>query len=164
MDNSAVSWSIIMIFAIPIVAIIGGITAGIMKTRGRERLVELAQRERIAAIEKGIDPAKLPPLPLVGNDATTMNVLERAFERAMPTTPRQAELRRAQGFLISGLILLAIGLGLSIMLLILPEAAEHRAWAAGLIPAFIGLALLVSSAIVRKDAPADTNRPDGPRA
>src|SRR5258705_4844462 len=53
----------IVALAIPIVAIVGGITAGIVRTLGRQRLVELAQRERIAAIERGIDPTKLPPLP-----------------------------------------------------------------------------------------------------
>ena len=58
----------VLVFAIPVVAVIGGITAGIMKTRGQQRLIELAQRERIAAIEKGIDPAKLPLLPVIGSD------------------------------------------------------------------------------------------------
>ena len=52
-----------LVFAIPIIAIVGGITAGIVRTLGRQRLIELAQRERIAAIERGVDPSKLPPLP-----------------------------------------------------------------------------------------------------
>jgi len=148
-----------MILVIPIVAIIGGITAGILKTRGQQRIIELAQRERIAAIEKGLDPAQLPPLPAIGGDSTAMQRLA-----ALVPTPRQAERHRAQGFLISGLILLAIGLGLSMMLLILPDAAEHRAWVAGLIPSFIGLALLVSSVVVSRGASADANSADDPRA
>ena len=41
-----------MIFALPIVAVAGGITAGIVKTISRHRLIELAQRERIAACRK----------------------------------------------------------------------------------------------------------------
>jgi len=150
---------LMMILVIPIVAIIGGITAGILKTRGQQRIIELAQRERIAAIEKGLDPAQLPPLPAIGGDSTAMQRLA-----ALVPTPRQAERHRAQGFLISGLILLAIGLGLSMMLLILPDAAEHRAWVAGLIPSFIGLALLVSSVVVSRGASADATSADDPRA
>jgi hypothetical protein len=141
----------VLIFIIPIVAIIGGITAGIMKTRGRQRLVELAQRERIVAIEKGLDPAKLPPLPSFGDDLT-----------AVYLTPRQTELRRAQSLLIGGLVLLAVGLGLTVMLLSLPDPEANGAWAAGCIPGFIGIALLASSLIVRKGAPADDA--SGPRA
>ena len=141
-----------MILAIPIVAIIGGILAGIMKTRGQQRLIELAQRERIAAIEKGLDPARLPPLPVIGDDLTPAYL-----------TLRQADLRRAQGLLIGGLVLLAVGLGLSAMLVFLPEPDANRAWAAGLIPIFIGLALLVSSVIVRKGAPPETDGASGSR-
>src|SRR2546426_9891232 len=51
------------IFAIPIIAIVGGITAGIVRTIGPQRLMERAQRGRIAAIERGVDPAKPPPRP-----------------------------------------------------------------------------------------------------
>jgi len=161
MDTSAlpVAVGIVMIFAIPIVAIIGGITAGVLKTRGQQRLMELAQRERIAAIERGLDLAKLPPLPVIGDDPTAMHRLA-----ALLPTPRQAEQQRAQGFLITGLILLAIGLGLSTMLLVLPEAAANRAWAAGIIPIFIGLALLATFVVVRRGASADTKSADGPRA
>jgi len=149
---------LMMILVIPIVAIIGGITAGILKTRGQQRIIELAQRERIAAIEKGLDPAQLPPLPAIGGDPAMQRLA------ALVPTPRQAERHRAQGFLISGLILLAIGLGLSMMLLILPDAAEHRAWVAGLIPSFIGFALLISSVVVSRGASADANSADDPRA
>jgi hypothetical protein len=143
MDNNA-HIILVMIFIIPIVAIIGGIASGITKTRGRQRLIELAQRERIAAIEKGLDPAKLPPLPSFGDDMT-----------AVYLTPRQAELRRAQSLLTGGLVLLAVGLGLAVTLLFLPDPEANKAWAAGCIPGFIGIALLVSSSVVRKGAPAD---------
>ena len=142
-----------MILAIPIVAIAGGILAGILKTRGQQRLLELAQRERIAAIEKGIDPSRLPPLPVIGDDLTPAYL-----------TPRQADLRRAQGLLIGGLVLLGVGLGLSAMLLFLPDPEANRAWAAGLIPIFIGLALLASAAIVRKEAPGETDGAPGSRS
>lgn len=48
------------VMSIPIVAMIGGLTLAIIKIIGRQRLEELARRERIAAIERGMDPSKLP--------------------------------------------------------------------------------------------------------
>jgi hypothetical protein len=145
-----------MVLAIPVLAIIGGITAGILKTRGQQRIVELAHRERLAAIERGIDPDQLPPIPVVENDLT-------AILKAMQRTPRQAALHQAQGFLITGVILLAAGLGLSVMLLLLSPDAD-KAWAAGLMPIFIGLALLLSSVIVRRGAPREDDGPQGRHA
>jgi hypothetical protein len=146
----------IMIFAIPIVAIVGGITAGIVKTLGQQRLIELAQRERIAAIEKGIDPSKLPPMPIPAGD----DDLAAAY-----LSPRQAALRRSQGLLIGGLVTLAVGVGVGIMLYIMPDTRDENVWAVGLIPGLVGLALLISSVIVRNSAPDDDRAPQGaPRA
>jgi len=48
--------------AIPIVAIVGGISMGIVRLLTAARLEELARKERIAAIERGVDPSKLPPV------------------------------------------------------------------------------------------------------
>jgi len=134
----------LLIFAIPIVAIVGGITAGILKTHGQQRLIELAQRERIAAIERGLDPSKLPPLPVphAGDDLATMY---------MP--PRQAALHRAQGMLIGGLVTLAVGVGLSLMMLVLDR--NGNAWAVGLVPGFVGIGLLLAALVVRRGVPAN---------
>lgn len=49
-------------FSIAIVAIVGGFTLAIVRVMARARLEELACRERIAAIQRGADPHKLPPL------------------------------------------------------------------------------------------------------
>ncbi len=138
----------LMALSIPIVAIIGGITAGIVRTLGQQRLIELAQRERIVALEKGIDPSKLPPLPVPGGfDDIASSYM----------TPRQAALRRAQGLLVGGLVTLAVGIGLGIMLFYLGD--ENNVWSVGLIPALVGVALLVSSMIVRNSAPDDSAPP-----
>jgi hypothetical protein len=126
----------VMIFAIPIVAIAGGITAGIVKTLGNQRLIELAQRERIAAIERGIDLGKLPPPPAPVDESDWVG---------RPSSPRQ----RAQGLMIAGLITTAAGIGVSAMLVLLDPSREHNAWAVGLVPAFIGVALLISAWLVR---------------
>ncbi len=123
-----------LIFAIPIVAVVGGITAGIIKTMTEARIIENAQRERLAAIERGLDPSKLPPIPALssfGGDLST-------FDGAQ---------RRTNGLLVGGLVTLMVGAGISVMFLILDE--QGNAWAVGLIPAFIGVALLMSWWLIR---------------
>ena len=129
-----------LVFSIPIIAIVGGITAGIVKTVSRHRLLELAQRERIAMIEKGLDPAKLPPLPISELTADSPIMSEAAYAR-----------RRSQGLLIGGLVTLAVGLSLGVMLYFVADAGEgeHGVWAVGLIPIAIGIALLMSAFFVR---------------
>lgn len=130
-----------LIFAIPIVAIVGGITAGIVRTLGRQRLAELAQQERLAMIQRGIDPAKLPP-PSIALDDDDVS--------AMYLTPHERDRRRAQGLMIGGLITTFAGVGVAVFLLMLhPDGEDHNAWAVGLIPAFVGVALLLSSWLVR---------------
>ncbi len=126
----------ILVFSIPILAIVGGITAGIVKTMSRHRIIELAQRERIAMIERGLDPSKLPPLPVgeIADDAPLLS-------------PADAARRRSQGLMIGGLVTLAVGLSLGVMLHYLED--EPGIWAVGLIPTAIGVALLISAVLVR---------------
>jgi hypothetical protein len=126
----------ILVFSIPILAIVGGITAGIVKTMSRHRIIELAQRERIAMIERGLDPSKLPPLPVgeIADDAPMLS-------------PADAARRRSQGLMIGGLVTLAVGLSLGVMLHYLAD--EPGIWAVGLIPTAIGVALLISAMLVR---------------
>ncbi len=140
----------ILVFMIPVLAVIGGIIGGILKAQGRQRLAELIQRERIAALEKGIDPSKLPPLPVLDRDLKSIVAL-------MPT-----DAQRARGFLITGVVLLGASIGLIVMLLLLTDARHNQAWAAGLLPLSIAIALLVSARIVRRSAGGDQN--GGPKA
>lgn len=140
-----------MIFAIPIVAVAGGITAGIVRTISRHRLIELAQRERIAAIERGIDPTKLPPLPdLSGGDEDVATVY---------MSPRQVTLKRSRDLMTGGIVTLFAGIGIGVMLYFLGDARESNAWAVGTIPAFVGIALLLSSWLVRRAANDDSPAP-----
>jgi len=128
----------IVALSIPIVAIIGGITAGIIRTLGRQRLIELAQRERIAAIERGVDPAKLAPLPVSALDDEPETLTISQYER---------DRRRAQGLLIGGIVTTAVGLGLMAFLNIMED--HGNAWSVGILPAATGVALLLSSFLVR---------------
>lgn len=125
--------AVFFLFGTPLVAIAGGILAGILRTRGQQRLMELAQRERIAAIEKGLDPGRLPPLV---PDAVL--------------SPRAAGLRRVQGLIIGGMVSIAIGAGLIVTMLLLPAHDGGDAWPVGFVPAFVGVALLVSAGLVRR--------------
>jgi hypothetical protein len=123
--------TILLLFGTPLVAIAGGILAGILRTRGQQRLLELARRERIAALERGLDVSQLPPLP-------------------EPRSPRALALGRAQDLTIGGLVTLAIGIGLLITLLLLPAHDGGDVWPIGFVPACIGIALLLSARVVRR--------------
>jgi len=131
----------IMVFSIPIIAIAGGIIAGIVKTLGRQRLAELAQQERIAAIQRGVDISKLPPLGVVLEDDDSILV---------NATPEERDRRRAQGLMIGGIITLAVGIGIGTFLSFMGE--NKNVWAVGIIPATVGIALLLSSWLVRPRA------------
>jgi len=137
------SWDIgdfvpIIALAIPIVAIVGGITAGIVRTLGRQRLIELAQRERIAAIERGVDPSKLAPLPVTALDDEPETWTMSQYDR---------DRRRAQGLMIGGIVTFAAGIGIMAFLNFI---ADHdNVWAVGIIPSTVGIALLLSSWLVR---------------
>jgi len=125
-----------LVFSIPIIAIVGGITAGIVKTISRHRLIELAQRERIAMIERGLDPSKLPPLPISEiADATPM------------LSANDAARRRSQGLMVGGLVTMAVGVSLGVLLYNVSD--EAGVWSVGLIPGAIGVALLISAILVR---------------
>ncbi|TMQ63119.1 MAG: hypothetical protein E6K79_10760 [Candidatus Eisenbacteria bacterium] len=122
--------------AVPIVAIVGGISVAIVRIVTQARLEELARRERIAAIERGADPSKLPPLP-------TTSVGGYASENYPQGNGR---LRRAHGLLIGGLITVAAGIGLAI--LVGTMEPDKKAWVVGLLPILVGAALLISSRIL----------------
>jgi len=127
-----------LVFSIPIIAIVGGITAGIVKTISRHRIIELAQRERIAMIERGLDPSKLPPLPL-----------SEIAEASPLMSQADAARRRSQGLMIGGLVTLAVGISLGVLLYNVAGREEGGTWSVGLIPAAIGIALILSAFLVR---------------
>lgn len=118
--------------AIPIIAIVGGISVAIVRLITQARLEELSRRERIAAIERGVDPTKLPP------QVTPSAQDNYAYQ--------DSRLRRAHGLLIGGLILVATGIGLGILAATVEPSKSH--WVIGLLPIFIGVALLVCSRII----------------
>ena len=126
-----------LVFAVPIVAIAGGILAGIIKTVSRHRLMEVAVRERMALLARGVDPARIPGLPASAGHGL-FPLLSFADHSRF----------RAQGLLIGGLVTLLGGIALGAFLG-LTESWESLEWTFALVPVSIGIALLVSSLIVR---------------
>lgn len=131
--NNAIA--ITLIFGTPFVALVGGILASILRVRGEHRLMELAQRERLAAIEKGIDISNWTPITLSG--------------RGMYSA-RELGLRRVQGLIIGGIVAIGLGTGIAVMLRLMPWGDGRDAWPVGILPAFLGIALLLSARIVRR--------------
>jgi hypothetical protein len=100
-------------------------------------------RERIAAIEKGIDPATLPPLPTVGDPEALAN---------QARSPRERALELSQGLFIGGAITSFSGLGLAAMFVLL-GVGPRNLWAIGALALFVGAGLLVAGWVVRQGAP-----------
>ena len=141
----------LMALSIPIVAIVGGIAAGIVRMLQRQRAFEMIQRERIAAIERGLDPDKIASLqrPLLYDD------------HGIYTDPVMATERRRQGLMIGGIVTLFVGIALAVFLRgVVGEGDADKAWLVGLIPSAVGVALLLCSFLIRPITPGA--RPPGP--
>lgn len=104
--------AIMMSLAIPIVAIVADFAK-------RRKIYELHHKERLAAIEKGVE---LPPIPveLVG--------------AAPKGRPR---------YLLRGLVWLFVGLGILIALSGVTSPGREKVWMLGFIPTGVGLAYLI---------------------
>jgi len=135
----------LMAMSIPIVAIVGGITAGIVRSIQRQRTFEMIQRERIAAIERGMDPDKIASLqrPLLYDD------------HGIYTDPAMHAARLRQGLTIGGIVTLFAGLAIAVFLRGVTDGGDgEKAWLVGLIPAAVGLALLLCSFLIRPIGPS----------
>ena len=147
-DFSPGDFAPLFALSIPIIAIVGGITAGIVRMYHRQRTFELMQRERIAAIERGLDPDKIAGLqrPLLYDD------------HGVYTDPHQQAERRRQGLMIGGIVTLFTGAAVAIFLNGVAGGhhggEEEKVWMVGLIPAAIGMALLLSSFLIRPIGPS----------
>ena len=143
MSGEDIGLAVVMgVISLGAIAIIGGVTTGIIRSVQRQRMVELTQRERIALIERGVDPEKLPAL--------TTHALSLALGNGLADERIQAE-RRKQGLVIAGLVFTFFGLGLG--LLLSQVARDEAVWSVGGLPLSVGLALLIGSRVVK--APAE---------
>lgn len=125
--------------ALGALSITGGIVSGFVRGRQRQNVAEMIQRERIALIERGTDPERLPSLQ--------SHPLWAAIENGA-VSERQLAARRRQGLIIAGLLFTFFGIALGTFL---SQVAGDHVWVVGLLPASIGLALLVSSMVVKAE-------------
>ena len=148
-DFNAGDFIPLMALSIPIIAIVGGITAGILRSLQRQRSFELLQRERIAAIERGLDPDKIASLqrPILYDD------------HGIYTDPNMQAARLRQGLMIGGIVTLFVGVALAIFLNGVADRGDGSVWMVGLIPAAVGVALLLSSILIRPIGPSSPPRP-----
>ncbi|GJM44357.1 MAG: hypothetical protein DHS20C21_11990 [Gemmatimonadota bacterium] len=134
---------------IPVVAIIGGITAGVIKSNARHRLLELAQRERIVALERGIDPERLPKIEYPHDPSDNGMTFE------------QKQIRRSELLRVWGLIVTGFG---GAMFIGIGAAEGFRESAPVIMFVGVGLALLISGFMVKPPTtglPGSGDRSDG---
>lgn len=126
-----------VVFAIPCVAIAGGILAGIIKTISAHRLMEAVVRERMALVARGVDPARIP--------ASAGGTLGGASWMSL----RDVSRLRAQGLLVGGFVTLAGGTSFAIVTRALDSSEwDGGDWTLGVVAASIGLALILSGVII----------------
>jgi hypothetical protein len=128
----------VLAISIPIVAIVMGIGIGMLALwldyRKKRDIFELHHKERMAAIEKGME---VPPLPA-----------ELFSDYRKRRTPADS-LRR-------GLVLLPLGIAIVIALYMTPGAGAKAAYW-GLVPAALGLGNLIFYYVEGRKAPTDAD-------
>jgi hypothetical protein len=133
-------------FLIPIVAIIGGITAGIVGMVMRGHVRELEIRERIAMIERGMVP---PPESDPGG-----------FDRRLRSMQQYQRGDAAPRHRSAGVILIAVGLGLMVLLTYAGGVPQEGIGIGGFV-IILGLGFFINSLFVPHSLPAP---PVSPRA
>lgn len=122
-----------LIMAIPLVTIIGGLINAALALHHRARIKELALRERIAMIERGITPP-----PEVDPAAFDRDWDERA--PCSPGAPTAAKHRTA------GVILTGVGLGVGLLIALTSGDMRVGVGVGGAIT-ILGIAFLVNSVL-----------------
>ena len=131
-----------LVMALPLVALIGGLIIGGMALQHRAKLRELAYRERIAMIERGLVPP--PETDPAGFSRAVGDSGGGRFD--IPAAPGERVMRHRT----AGVALLAIGLG---VLMIISFAGENPGAGIGVGGAImvIGAAGLANSYIIAQD-------------
>jgi hypothetical protein len=107
-----------------------------MKGLRRQRRLELAHKERMMAMEKGIP---LPELPEI--DEPLRRPLMAEVVGSIRINPRWP--------LGLGALSMMLGIGISVALALSQESEHYRVWSFGLIPVFFGVGLMLHYALTR---------------
>jgi len=145
-------WTVVVLALLAAWAALGVLNLH-LRQRHRLRLREIIHRERMAALEKSVPLPELDP------------ALDDAFLESMGVSPADRALQKARiGALAAGLVLILGGIGFVIAFLLIPETPQtlgmREEASLGLIPFFLGLALLLFHRLSRpaadRDHPVDT--------
>src|SRR5262252_5095178 len=139
MEENLGLWIPIIMFLIPMVAVVGGFAYVIVKAVLRARVRELEIRERIALIERGLVP---PP-----------EVDPRGFDRAMDRVERLREYRRGSGagrHRRAGVTLMGVGFGLMVLIYFTSNESSVAIGVGGFL-VVMGLAFFINSLMESHD-------------
>jgi hypothetical protein len=136
--------------------VLGGFVLVAMTISARQRMRELAMRERIAMIEKGlVPPPEVDPL---------------RFERLVSTQPRPVNSRGAR-YRSAGIILVGLGLGLLLLIAAAADSPDVGFGVGGGL-AVLGAAVYFNGVLLARDeldhglvgpaAPIESRRPEPP--
>ncbi len=142
----------VLVMAIPLVIIIGGLIMGAMALHHHAQLKQLAYRERIAMIERGLVP---PP-------EVDPNQFERTMSQA--SSIHDVELYGSNPsvrYRSGGVLLIGIGLGVLLIVSFAGEAPGAGVGVGGAIMV-VGAALLLNAYMMRNDRPLPVPPPREP--
>jgi len=101
-----------------------------------------ARRKEREAYYKSESLRRIAEMP--GEGAKYVIEIIREEERIRQANGRASEIAKIQSMKIGGVVTIAVGLGLMVFLYFLIDRGDKPAYLVGLIPALIGLALLIS--------------------
>ncbi len=138
---------------VPLLAIVGAFTSGIVSTLSRARVRELEIRERIAMIEKGLVP---PPEVDPGG-------FDRAMGRLEPRVWPGVMSRGAGRHRRAGITLIGVGIGLMVLIGVAGDAPQTGLGVGGFLAvigaAFVAISLLEGHQDLPAPPPAGSDRP-----
>jgi hypothetical protein len=133
----------VLVMALPLVVIMGGLIIGAMALHHNARLKELAYRERIAMIERGLAPSpEADPEPFERTVGRASSLSGAGIYESSPSARYRS----------GGILLMAIGLGVFFIISLAGEAMAAGVGVGGAIMV-VGAALLLNAYLARNDRP-----------
>ena len=121
----------------PLMLVLGGILLGFVRASHNFKLRQLAYKERIAAIERGVEFSQLPAV--LGS-----------VDLGALTADRAAGDPSAFWFTF-GIMAIFVGVGVAVFLAFM--APHDQAWLVGIVPVFSGFGSIVCGRFLQKRAP-----------